>query len=113
MSEEYEEAQQEYLEVGWYRVVEARTLLRDLEAAGVDFFIESPHSDPVNGNVVAAAHGGSFGAGAEVLLHVHRDDHEKFKSIHDPSFLGEQPAREVKSFLQRIRDFGMGSKAGG
>ena len=79
----------DYEEVGWYHVVEARRLLRDLEASGIRFFISSEHSDPVHGDQAAASMGGSFGASGQVLLHVHNEDRKRFREIHDKEFLRE------------------------
>ncbi len=91
MKSEHDVNRDDYQEVGWYHVVEARGLLRDLEAEGVRFFIRSEHSDPVHGDPVSASMGGSFGSDAQVLLHVHEDDMSQFREVHDPEFLREKP----------------------
>jgi hypothetical protein len=93
--------------VGWYNVIEAKVLLARLDQGGVDFYIETPHIDPVNGNAIAAAHGGSFGSSSQVLLYVRREDMEKFKTINDPAFLGEEEPVRKTSFLEWIRSFGL------
>ncbi|MFC7336833.1 hypothetical protein ACFQY0_06570 [Haloferula chungangensis] len=82
----------DYAEVGWYHVVEARRLLRDLEKGGVRFVIRSEISDPLRGDVISASHGGGFGAGGQVLLFVHGDDIQTFREIHDRDFLRDAPA---------------------
>ena len=107
MNEDSQDEEESYEAVGWYHVVEARSLLSKLEQEGVDFYIEAPHTDPVNGNVIAAAYGGSFGSGSQVLLYVLRDDFERFQAIHDPALVGDgEPGRKV-SLLERIRSFGI------
>ena len=99
-----------YVAVGWYHVVEARSLLSRLEQGGVDFYIEAPDTAAVNRNVTAAAHGGSFGSGSQILLYVLRDDMKRFRAIHDPAFLGEAKPTRKRSLLERIRSFGRHEK---
>ena len=94
MKSEHDVNPEDYQEVGWYHVVEARGLLRDLETEGVRFFIRSEHSDPVHGDPVAASMGGSFGSDAQVLLHVHEQDMSRFREVHDQEFLREKPVSE-------------------
>ena len=106
MNEDPQDEEDGYEAVGWYHVVEARSLLRKLEQEDVHFYIETPHTDPVNGNVIAAAYGGSFGSGSQVLLYVLREDLDRFRAIHDPAFLGEKQPERKASLIERIRAFG-------
>jgi hypothetical protein len=107
MNEDPQDDEDEYEAVGWYHVVEARSLLSKLKQEEVEFYIEAPHTDPVNGNVIAAAYGGSFGSGSQVLLYVLREDLDRFRAIHDPAFLGEEQPERKTSLLERIRSFGL------
>jgi hypothetical protein len=107
MNEERQFDQTAYEAVGWYNVVEARRLLSKLEQEGVDFYIEAPHTDPVNGNVIVAAYGGSFGSGSQILLYVLREDLVRFRAIHDPVFLGEDEPERETTLLEKIRSFGL------
>lgn len=58
MKDEIHDCDDNYHAVGWYHIIEAKHLLRDLEKEAIDFYIEAPHADPAKGNVVAAAYGG-------------------------------------------------------
>jgi hypothetical protein len=80
----------DWCSAGWYKVAEARRFIPALVRNGVNFRFSTSTAGIKGLNPVFADKGGSFGSGAQVLLEVHRDDHERFHELHR-EILGGDP----------------------
>lgn len=83
----------EYGQVGWYHVTEVKRLFDALESAGIRFYFETQETGISGMDAVSANYGGSFGQGAQVLVHVHLEDQAKFDDAYRKEF---EPKEEEK-----------------
>lgn len=91
----------DYEYVAWYHVTEVERLFEALEAAAVRFHFETADQVQTQ-NAIAAAYGGGFGQGAQVLVSVHRDDAARFHEVHRDVF---EPQREMgNDWRKKLRE---------
>ena len=106
MSDNADSETEDYHQVGSFSALEANRLLAALESRGVDFLIETSACDPVAGDLIGAAYGGSFGSSRQVTIFVRVGQVDRFMEIHDEAFIRQEPPKDHRSLLKRIRDFG-------
>lgn len=99
------EHESDYVDAGVYPVLEAKKLLPRLEAAGLEFYVESPHIDPAEGDNFSMIHHTAFGSAAQTYLFVHHKDLAAFDAIQAKLHRHETEASDGRSLLETFRSF--------